>query len=552
MSDEELAVKQEETPAVEADLSDEEALMAELKEAITVKNEEVGALRRKLTISVPQEIIGERRGKEFLDLKRQADVPGFRKGHAPLKLVEKRFGADVGDQLVNQLVSSSYLAAIEKEDVKALGDPMFWIDVKEERVGDDGKPRTVEVPKLLSLTDALDHLKMPDEGELTFSCELEVKPDFELPELAGIPIKRAKLAIEDEDVDREVDRLRMYRGTFQPVEKGGVKADDMLYVDMKMSVGGEVIETEENVDIAARGIVLKGVPLEGLGEALAGKKIGELVSVEGAVPDDHTNIDLRGKQAEFEFKINEIKRLKLPTIDKEFLEGSGFESEKELRTTIRTALESRLEEAHRSAAHDQIGEYLINETKLEIPEGLSQRQADRSLDRARIKMLQSGVPEVEVAKRLDERRSDARDQVVRDLKLFFILEKIAEDKNIDVPEERLNAAIAQIAQRSNKRFDRARDELSKGDGLTTLYLQIRDEMLLEGLLQDAEISDEKVSPKKTVAKKKSAKAAPAKSDEKAVKKKAPAKAEKKTAEKKAPKKAAKKAKKTTAKKKASK
>ena len=100
MSDEDVAVEQEKDVAdSKEELSDEEQAMAKLKEAITVNSEEIGPLRLKLTVSVPEPTLNERRGEQFAELKRDASVPGFRKGHAPLTLIEKRFAGDVGDQL---------------------------------------------------------------------------------------------------------------------------------------------------------------------------------------------------------------------------------------------------------------------------------------------------------------------------------------------------------------------------------------------------------------------------------------------------------------------
>jgi trigger factor len=172
---------------------------------------------------------------------------------------------------------------------------------------------------------------------------------------------------------------------------------------------------------------------------------------------------------------------------------------------LRSTLEMRLEATIREAMHEQVGQFLVDHTELEIPEGVSQRQTDRSIARRKIAMYQAGVPETEIDKRTDELRAKAREQTVRDLKLFFILEKIAEERDIKVTEEQINGAIAHIAQRSGKRFDRVRDELSKGDGLTTLYLQLRDEQVLQGLLDGAEITETEGPKKKkpaTKAKKK--------------------------------------------------
>ena len=117
-------------------------------------------------------------------------------------------------------------------------------------------------------------------------------------------------------------------------------------------------------------------------------------------------------------------------------------------------------------------------------------------------MLQGGLPPAEVEKKMDELRSQAQEQTIRDLKLFFVLEKIAEQREIDVTEEQINGAIAQIARQSNQRFDRVRDDLSKGDGMVTLYMQLRDEQVLSALLADAEVTEKK-GPKKK--KKKAAK-----------------------------------------------
>src|SRR3990172_6536367 len=121
----------------------------------------IGSLRMKLTVSVPREMVDRRMGKQFAELKRESQVPGFRKWHAPIRLVEKRFGADVGEQLKSQLIGSGYLAAVQKEDIKPLGDPLFWVRAKEERLGEDQKPRTVEVEKLVPFDKALDLLAMP-------------------------------------------------------------------------------------------------------------------------------------------------------------------------------------------------------------------------------------------------------------------------------------------------------------------------------------------------------------------------------------------------------
>lgn len=497
MSDEELALQEEESETGDDEQSDQDEQMAKLKEAISVEREDLGGLRMKLTVTVPRETIDERMGDQFAELKRDSLVPGFRKGHAPMKLIEKRFGSDVGDELKGKLLGSGYLAAVEKEDLKPLGDPQIWVKTKEERVGDDNVSKQVEVDKLVGFEAALEHVSLPKQGAFTFACELELKPDFELPNLEKIPVEKPAISISDEDVENELKKMRMMRGTFDPVEKGKVQADDMLYTSMKMIVEGEIIAQDDNFDMAARDINVKGVRLEGFGDAVVGKKLNDEFTFEATVSDEHENAALRGRTAKFELKILEIKRLSLPEIDEAFLSSWGVESEKELREVMKSSLEGEVDRIASQRMQEQIGDYLVEKTKIEIPEGLSQRQTDRSVSRRMVEMLQSGMPPTEVTKAVDEMRSAARDQVMRDLKLFFVLEKIADDREVDVSEEELNGAIAQIAARSGKRFDRMRDELSKGDGLSTLYMRIRDEKVLTKLIEDAEVTEAKPAKKAT-------------------------------------------------------
>ncbi|RME37568.1 MAG: trigger factor, partial [Planctomycetota bacterium] len=401
---------------------------------------------------------------------------------------EKRFASDVGEQLKDQLISSGYLAAVEKEDIKPLGDPLFWIKVKEERVGEDGKPRQVETEKLVSLQEALTSLSVPRSGDLTFTCEVELKPEFDLPELEGIPVEKPQVSITDEDVEAEIKRIRGLRARFEPTE-GPIQRDDAVIGHLRISVDGETIVEEENVDLPVRDVFAFGIRLTGFEKALTGKKPDDTASFETTVPDDHDNLDLRGKTAKVEFTVKDIKRMHVPPLDAAFLEQIGFESEEELRKTTREMLESRLEETIREGMHERLGDYLIEHTPFDLPEDLSRRQTERSLARRMIELYQMGLPETEIEKHLDELRDKAREQTVRDLKLFFILEKIAEQLDIQVSEEEINGAIAEIARRSNRRFDRVRDELAKRDGLTVLYLKLRDRKVLDHLLGQAKITE---------------------------------------------------------------
>jgi trigger factor len=447
---------QEKTPE---ELAKEKA--EKLKEAISIQTEEKGTLRQRLTISVPRSVFEERLDEQFEELQRERDIRGFRRGRAPRRLVEKTFGSEVNDAVKDQVVGEAYLAAVDKQGLKVLGDP----DLDFEKI------------------------KLPAEGDLQFSCEVEIKPEFQMPELKAIPIRRPVIQITDGDVDQQIERLRMRSGHYDPVEGGTVQPDDVVVADVKLTIGDAVVTEESNVQFAARPSRIEGIVVDKLGEALVGAKAGDERDVEAVVPDDHEKEEHRGKKAQIHIKVHDIKRLVLPPLDDSLAQTMGFENLAELRTMIRAESESRLDQEIRRGMRAQIRQYLLANTQLEIPPALGSRQTERVVARQLVELQRQGVPDVEIEKHLDELRTTAHEQAVQEVKAFFILEKVAEDFEIDVTEDELNGQVAQIARSMNRRFDRVRDELMNRGALQALYISIREDKCLDRLLEEAQVTE---------------------------------------------------------------
>lgn len=457
------------------DRADEESekLLEELKKKVQVEVEDVGTLRRKLAITVPADVIASHLEHNFKELRSDAVVPGFRKGHAPLQLVQKRFGADVRESLKTSILGQSYFATVERKEFDVLGDPLFTITT------DDGE-------KLMELEEALEHITLPESGDFTYSCEIEIKPTFELPELKGIEIKAPKITITKKDVDSELMRQRKIRGRYEPLAKGKAKHDDQIIAKTRLIVDGNVIKEEDNVELGVRPARLDGIVLETLDKALTGVQPGEQCSVECQIPDDHERTDLRGKPGSYEFTIHEVKRLK-PIAVKTLIEQVGAESEEELRQFIHDDKEAERDRLIEQARKEQVRAYLLEKTALELPEKLSARQTERAVLRKVIDLQQHGVPESDIEAHIDELRTSATEEVARSLKLEFILEKVAEQLEVTVADEEINTEIARIAQLYGQRFDRVRDSLHARGLLAQLAEQIRQDKCIALLLQDAQI-----------------------------------------------------------------
>ncbi len=459
------------------DAADEKAqkLLDELKKEAKVEIKDIGTLRKELRVTVPEKVIADHVDHNYEELRHDAMVPGFRKGHAPRRLIEKRFGSDVRSSLKTAIVGQSYFAALENNELEVLGDPLFSIQTDDE-------------VKLMEIGEALQHFELPESGDFTYTCEIEIKPTFELPELKGIKIKTPVVEITDAQIDEQLERQRKLRGRLEPVSEPA-QADDVLVADIALTVAGEQVKSEENTQVAVRATRLDSVPLEKLGEELAGVEIGQSRTVDCTLPDDYERADLRGKAGQFKFTVHEIKRLR-PAEVQQIVEQFGCDSEAQLRGFIRDDLEAEKEETLQREKRTQVYDYLLDKCKLELPEKLSARQTDRAVVRRVLELRQAGIPESDIEAHIDELRTSAREQVARDLRLSFILEKVAEQLGVDVTDEEVNTDIAQMARRYNRRFDRIRDDLQKAGMLSQLAEQIRQNKCVAQLLEDADITGE--------------------------------------------------------------
>lgn len=451
-------------------------LLEKLKEKVQSEIKDVGTLRKELRVTVPAEVVKDRLQHDYDELRNEAVVPGFRKGRAPLALIEKRFGSEVRDSLKTSIIGQSFMAVVEKENIEVLGDPLFRIS------REDGE-------RYVDLGEALSALDLAPDGDFSYVCEVEVKPEFEVPELKGIEVKRPQVEITDKMVDEQILRQRKIRGRYEVVNEGKARdPEDLLVADVRLLVAGNVVKEEANVQLGVRPTRLDGIALTTLGEDLKGVGPGDERKVECKVPDDYERPDLRGQDGVFEFKVHELKR-QVPAPLETFIEQMGCTSEQELRDSVRDDLEAERDQIVQRAMNEQVLEYLLNSVSLDIPENLSARQTDRAVMRKVIDLQQRGTPESEIETHIDELRTSAREEVARDLKLEFILEKVAEQLDVSVTDEEVNTRIAQVARLYNRRFDRVRDDLQNRGLLSQLAEQIRQDKCVAVLLSEAKVVD---------------------------------------------------------------
>jgi len=422
-----------------------------------------GTLKKKVTVTVSRERIDAKRNEMFGELSESAQVPGFRIGRAPRRLIEKRFGKEITTDVRNALVGEALGQAVEKAALKTVGEPEIDLDA----------------------------IQLPEEGDLAFSFEVEVVPEFELPDLAGIPVRKPSLAIDEERIDAAIEQLRQGMARYEGTDGEAAEGDSVM-AGAKVAVEGAEAVERHGLQLRVAPGQVEGLPLIDLGKELTGVKAGGSVTLTLDVPEAHPHEAWRGKKATVTIRVGEVRKRVMPEIDEEFAKQRGYESVAQFRREIAARLTGRLEIETRMAMRQQVRDYLLGHAEFELPAGVAQRHAQQVLQRRYLDLLQRGIPREKIDEYLTELQAAVEKESARDLKASFILARIVEDRKIEVGDGEVNARIAEMARQYNRRPERLRQELEADGSLRALQMQMTEEKAIDQLLQDAQV--EEVAP----------------------------------------------------------
>ncbi len=456
----------------------------------TVDVTDAGTLTKKITITIPSARIDAQYDAMFGELREQAQVPGFRVGRAPRRLLEKRFGKEVSQDVRNALIGESIGDALEKVDLNTVGEPDL----------------------------DLDEIEVPEAGDMEISFEIEVIPDFDVPESSELKVERVVTEAGDAEVDEYVNQMlesmAKYEESEDPVEEG-----DMVTASATLSAEGldEPIKRPGLTLRAAPGQI-EGIPLVDLGKELTDAKPGDNVTLKVTVPESHPNEDWQGKEMTIEIVVSGVRKRNIPELTDEVAEQMGFDSVGEMRSYLRGRLQSRMESEAQQNMRRQIEDFLLENTELDVPEGVANRHASQIIQRRYLEMLQMGIPREKVDENIAELKAAATEQAKRDLKLQFICEQIAEGKDIEVTSAEVNSRIAQMASYYNRRPERLRQELAQDGTLEQLQVSLLQEKVLNALLGEVEIKEVSLEESADADEDKGEEKAPKKSKKKSSKK----------------------------------
>jgi trigger factor len=435
----------------------------------TVTIEEAGPCKKKVSIEIPEEKIKNATDEKYKELRKEALVPGFRKGRAPRRLLEKRFGKETTEQIKLKLLIDASDSAVKDNKLQIIGEP----DIDFEKI------------------------ELPDKSPMKFDFEVEVRPDFDLPQLEGIPVTKTKLEVTDEQIDREIERLQRWSGIWTPRKDGAVEPEDQIIADALIKAEG--IEEEQkldNIEIYVRQNGFVGeIPVEKLDELLAGAKAGDTKQISVEVPKTYFREEYRGKKVDIQIEIKDIKWLKPAELDENFLTRLGIEDENELREKTRDTLQSRLETQVREEMSEQIHHYLLDNTDFDLPLDIVAEQSETLLQRQYTNLMMRGLSREQLEEQMEQLKASSEEHARKQLKTFFIMDKVADKLEIDISDEEINGHIAQIALQRGQRPERMREQMERDGSLAQFKLEVRQKNCIGQLLETAKITEKKPDKK---------------------------------------------------------
>lgn len=428
---------------------------------------DAGICKKKISIEIPEAKIRQALDKKYKDLKKEATLPGFRRGRAPLRLLEKRFGMDISKQTKLELIVEAVDKAIADAKLSILGEP----NVDHEKI------------------------ELPASGPMKFELEVEVRPEFDLPPLENITVKKPKIEVTDQKVEQELSQIQKRYGVWTPKD-APAELDDQVIADVKITLqGGDEaapqVDKRDNIEIYIRktGFVA-GVPVEDLDRLLAGAQRGDTRQADVDVPATFFNEAYRGKKAHLDIEIKEVKYLKPAELDQELLNRFQVESVQQFKDRIRDRLSSQAEQQAKDEMAKQIFDYLKEKINFDLPETVVASQSLSILRRQYSQMLMRGMAREEIEKQLDQLRAGSEQQAKEQLKLYFIMDKLADTLGVEVSEEEINGHIAYVAALRGRRPEKMRQELISDGSLDQFIFNLRQDKSIEKILEKAQIIEE--------------------------------------------------------------
>lgn len=411
-----------------------------------VTTEKIDNHKVTMTMEVPQEEVGKAIEKAYHKLASKVNIPGFRKGKAPRRVLEARLGKEaVMDEVFEILATPAYSKALEEQNIEPVGRP------------------EVEV------------INLKENEPFVFKATVVAKPEVVLGQYKGLAVTKPVVVVTEEEVEQSLESMRNRQAKMVVMENTELSNGDFAIIDFAGSVDGVPFEGGEG----------KGYPLEigsgsfipGFEEQLIGAKTGDERDVNVTFPTEYHAENLAGKEAVFKVKINDIKRKELPSLDDEFVKDvSDFSTLDELKADIRANLQKSADQKAEREFYNSVLQAALNNTTVDIPEIMVEERVNHMIEDLAANLESRGMKldkYMEYAKMdMASLRSNYRDAAFNNVKTDLLLEAIVKEENIQMDPEDIEKELSLIAQSYQAPLEEVRKAMMQPDRLAALVTSI--------------------------------------------------------------------------------
>jgi trigger factor len=412
----------------------------------------------KLTFTVEAAKFDEGMKKVYTKTAKYFTIPGFRKGKAPMKIIEKQYGSEIFyEDTFNEIVPDIYAEELKANNIEAVSKP----DIEVTQIGKG--------------------------QDLIFTAIIQTKPEVKLGKYKGIELKKVEYTVSDEDIEHEISHMAEKNSRLITIEDRPVEKKDIAVIDFEGFVDGVAFEggKAENHELE----IGSNTFIPGFEDQIIGMKIDEEKDINVKFPEEYFSKELAGKDAVFKVKLHEIKRKELPTIDDEFAKDvSEFDTLKELKASIKEKLEEENKNRAKYETEEEAIKTVCDQVEIEIPSGMIETEVDNMVKDVEVRLSYQGLKLDQYLKMMnkseEEFRKEFEEQAKKSVKSRLVLEAIGKDAKIEVSEEEIANKVKEMATN----YGRKEEELLGNEELKQ-YLEnsMKTEKAVQYIVDNAKI-----------------------------------------------------------------
>ena len=408
---------------------------------ITIKVKKQKELKRELKVSVPSSFVEAKKMQRFEQIAKTAKLPGFRPGKAPINIIQSQYGNQVNQEILSDVLESTYVEAVTEKELKPAGPPEVSID------------------------------QFVDGSEFKYTATIEVFPEFKLKGIDKIKLDRPSTTVKQSDINEMIENLQKQRGEWKSVDRNA-NDNDQLLIDFKGTLDGEAFEGGSAEDFVMQ--LGGGQMLPEFEESLKDVKPSDEKDFEVTFPEEYHQLDLAGKTANFNVKVKEVRELVLAEVTEDFVKGFGIESGKydDLIKEISESMDKEKDAKINEQVRVGLMNYLREKNQIQIPEVMIKSEATAM---QKDWMKRSGVENESDAPELDNFNQIATERV----HLGLLVNELVISREMKLDNERVKTKLAEIT-----------NAYPNGDEIKKMYEQTPDLMdQLKSMVMEDQVVD---------------------------------------------------------------